>query len=195
MSWFTDTFFRVPAMDTQANLYTKDLIGNKTDTPVYYAGTTTTIMSYLKGLTQTNEYSTRCTIRAAANLPQSTTTAYFTVSGRVLVYAIVGEVTTVIENTGAVNIDLWSNPTVGADVALCAVADIANDAVGTLYTITGTLADAIIPTTSGAVKMQANPVLVTAGTIDLKTSASKTGQTKWTIHWRPLDSGATITAV
>lgn len=131
--------------------------------------------------------------RAAANLPQTTQTAYFTVTGRVLVYDIVGEVTTVIQG-GANNMKLISNPTVGADVDLCAQTDIDADAVGTLYTITGTLADALVPTTSGAVAHQADGILVTAGTIDLYCDASKTGATKWIVRYVPLDPGSNIVA-
>lgn len=131
--------------------------------------------------------------RASATLPATAQTAYFTVTGRVLVTNIVGEVTTEVQ-AQACDMDLWSNPSVGADVALCAVVDINADAVGTLYTLTGTLADAMIATTSGAVKSQANPILVTAGTIDLKTSATNTGATKWIITYVPLDPGSAIVA-
>lgn len=88
--------------------------------------------------------------KATATLPQSTAAAKFTVSGgKVLICDIIGEVTTIIE-AGANNMKLISNPTVGADVDLCAVLDIAEDAVGTTYHITGTLADAMVAKTSGA---------------------------------------------
>jgi hypothetical protein len=131
--------------------------------------------------------------RAAANLPQSTQTAYFTVTGRCLVTQIIGEVTTVIQ-TQANNTKLVSNPTVGADVDLCAVNDITGDTVGTIYNITGTLADAMIATASGAVKEQVSGIIVTAGTIDLNCAASSTGATKWTVHYIPIDAGSSITA-
>lgn len=132
--------------------------------------------------------------RAAANLPQTTTTAYFTVSGgKVLVLGIYGEVTTVIE-AGTNNIKLISNPTTGADVDLCAQVDIDADAAGTMYNITGTLTDALVATTSGAFKAQASGVVVAAGTIDLYASASKTGQTKWTVIYQPIDDGASVVA-
>lgn len=129
--------------------------------------------------------------RTTATLPQTAQAAIFTVSGEVLVTGIYGTVTTEI-GAGANNLDIWSNPTVGADVALCAVADIDADAVGTLYTITGTPANALVPTTSGAQLAQASAVRVTAGTIDLKTSASKAGSVKWVVTYIPLEAGATI---
>ena len=72
------------------------------------------------------------------------------------------------------------------------VLDIDNDTVGTLYTLTGTLADALIATTSGAVKSQADKILVTAGTIDWKTSATNTGAVKWTIKYIPVDVGSFV---
>lgn len=131
--------------------------------------------------------------RSAATLPQTTQTAYFTVTGRCMVLKAIGEVTTVIQ-AQANNIKLVSNPTVGADVDMCAVLDINGDAVGTVYTITGTLSDAMVATTSGAVQSQLTGIDVMAGTIDLSASASSTGATKWTIHYVPIDDGATITA-
>ena len=132
--------------------------------------------------------------RDAATLPETTQTPYFTVSGRVLITQIVGEVTEECSGT-ATNLGLVSNPTVGADVDLCAVVGIASDTVGTIYTITGTLADAMVATASGAVQAQLAPILVAAGTIDLETSATNTGKTKWTLHYIPLDSTATVTVV
>jgi hypothetical protein len=77
---------------------------------------------------------------------------------------------------------------------LCAAVDIDADAVGTMYHITGTLADAMIATTSGAFPSQVTPIIVAAGTIDVKTSASKTGATKWVLYYLPLTSGASVTA-
>ena len=140
----------------------------------------------------TGPLTARSVEKAAASLPQSTQTAYFTVTGRCIVTHIVGEVTTIIQ-AQANDTKLVANPTVGADVDLCAVLDITGDAVGTIYTITGTLADAMVATTSGAVTAQAAPVVVAAGTIDLSCAASNTGATKWTVHYIPLDAGSSIT--
>jgi hypothetical protein len=110
----------------------------------------------------------------------------------VLVTSLVGEVTTITEDDGAINTDLWSNPTVGADVALCTALDIANNAVGTMYFLTGTVSDALLSATSGAFTNQPNSFVVSAGTIDLKTGASKTGATKWVLQYIPLDPGASV---
>jgi len=155
-----------------------------------YALTSTELTT---ALTNLNATVPRIVSRTTATLPATTQTPYFTVTGRVLVTQIVGEVTTEVQ-AQACNMDLWSNPTVGADVALCAVVDINGDAVGTLYAITGTVTDAMISATSGAFTAQASALVVTAGTIDLKTSATNTGATKWTLHYIPLDSGSTVVA-
>jgi len=130
--------------------------------------------------------------RTTAILPATTATPYFTVTGKVLITQIVGEVTVVFDGT-ANDIKLISNPTVGADVDLCAALTVTSDAVGTFYNVTGTLADAIVATTSGAAISQANSIIVTAGTIDLDATATDTtGSTKWTIHYIPLDIGSSI---
>lgn len=131
--------------------------------------------------------------RATAALPQTTAEALFTVTGRVKLIGILGVVTTVIQ-TQANNTKLVANPTVGADVDLCAVNNISADAVGTVYSITGTLADAMVATTSGAGVFQAAPLFIEAGTIDLDCAASNTGSVKWTAIYEPLEPGAKVVA-
>ena len=182
----------IPTADSADNVYTSDVIGNKSDTTG--GDSIVSLLKIIDGLVDTVATTTPVIVsRSAANLPQTTQTAYFTVTGRVLVTQIVGEVTTIIE-TQDNDTKLIANPTVGADVDLCTALNITADAVGTIYTITGTLADAMVATTSGAVTAQASAVLVAAGTIDLDCAASNTGATKWTLHYIPLDSGSTVTA-
>lgn len=136
---------------------------------------------------------TRVVERSAAVLPATAATPYFIITGRVLITQIVGEVTTIASAT-ATNLKLIANPTVGADVDMCAVVAIASDAVGTIYNITGTLANALVATTSGAVIAQANSILVAAGSIDLSASATNTGATKWVLHYIPLDYNSKVVA-
>lgn len=131
--------------------------------------------------------------RALATLPATTATPYFTVTGRIKLVNIVGEVTTVVQ-TQACNAKLISNPTVGSDVDLCAVLDITAAAVGAQFSITGTLANAMVKTTSGAGVFQAAPLLIQPGTIDFSTSATNTGATKWKIEYIPVDPGARVFA-
>lgn len=49
MTWQSQTLHKAPAFDNQNNDYMRDVIGNKTDTAVSIPGTTTTMVSYLKG--------------------------------------------------------------------------------------------------------------------------------------------------
>lgn len=133
------------------------------------------------------------TLRASATLPATAATPYFTVTGKVKILDIVGEVTTVVQSQ-ANAIKLIANPTVGADVDMCATVESNAAAVGSIFTITGTLANAMVKTVSGAGAAQATPVLVAAGTIDLSTAATNTGATKWLVRWVPVDPGALVIA-
>lgn len=137
------------------------------------------------------------TERATAALPQTTASALFTVStGRILLTEIIGEVTTVIQ-TQANNTKLTFDPTdAGATQDLCAVLDITADAVGTMYSITGTPATAMqdalnfLPPS----KLLTKAIILKPGSILLDCAASNTGSVKWTACWVPLDSNARLAA-
>lgn len=132
--------------------------------------------------------------KGATTLPQTTATAQFTIAGgRVLVTAIVGEVTTIIQ-AQLNNVKLVANPTTGTSVDMCAILDITGDEVGCLYGITGTPADALVGTDAGLTVGLKSGLVLNIGTIDLDCSASNTGETKWTLHYIPIDIGATIVA-
>ena len=81
--------------------------------------------------------------KATAQLPQTATGNIFTVSGRVLVKKLIGEVTTVLTAT-ATTVKVVFDPT-GADTAadLSAVLTVTSDPVGTLYSIVGVAATAM----------------------------------------------------
>ncbi len=133
--------------------------------------------------------------RATENLPQTTDTALFSIAnGRVAVTMIIGEVTTVIQ-TQANNTKLKFNPTAtGADQDLCAVLDITADPVGELYTISGTVGDAMrSDLLIGSGGLIAAPLILSEGDIELDCAASNTGQVQWSIWYYPLDTGAVIT--
>jgi hypothetical protein len=132
--------------------------------------------------------------RATADLPASTANAvlFNITGGRILLTGILGEVTTVIE-TQACNTKLTFNPTVaGSAVDICANLDITAAAVGTLFTITGTAANAMV-SGLGLVAM-ASPWVLQPGAIELDTAATNTGQVKWKVWYMPLDTGATVAA-
>jgi len=133
--------------------------------------------------------------KATGNLPQSTTSILFSIAGgRVLVPLILGEVTTLIQ-TQANNTKLQHDPTdTGATQDLCAVLDITADAVGTIYSISGTPSDALRDTLNfGRGGLVSAPLILKPGDILLNCAASNTGQAKWTVWYVPLDSGATVT--
>lgn len=135
--------------------------------------------------------------RATAALPQTTTSTLFTItSGQILLTGIWGEVTTVIQ-TQANNTKLTFDPTAtGASQDMCAVLDITADAVGTIYTITGTAATAMqdalnwVPSN----KALAQPILLKPGAILLDCAASNTGSVKWAMTYIPLENGAAVAA-
>lgn len=134
--------------------------------------------------------------RAAAALPQTSTSTLFTVTGKVAVTALWGEVTTVIQ-TQANNTKLQFDPTdAGATQDLCAVLDITADAVGTMYSITGTPATAMQDALNfiSSDKMLARPLILKPGAILLNCAASNTGAAKWDIIYTPLENGASIAA-
>lgn len=133
--------------------------------------------------------------RATAALPQTTDEALFTVAGgRVLILGLVGEVTTVIQ-TQANNTKVKSNPTAtGADQDLCAVLDISADAVGELYTISGTVGDAMRSDLLVGNPILQDALVVSAGDIELDCAASNTGSVKWDLIYVPLDNGASVAA-
>lgn len=134
--------------------------------------------------------------RALAALPQTGDLGLFTVVGRVEVVRIVGEVDTTA--IGAVpNATLLKvNPTVGATVDLCASFDVNAATVGTMFNITGTAANAMVATVSGAMPDQVTPVVVEDGVIELECAAnSGTGTIKWTLHYVPLDASSYVVEV
>lgn len=149
--------------------------------------------------------------RATATIPQSTTTSIFTVSGgRVVITSIVGEVTTVIGGT-TVNFNLVYTPSGGAAADLCAATACTSDAVGTLYSlVSGIAADllsiqsytvaASVPVLASEVpnvtfaQLLREPIVVDAGAVGFKTSASTTGAVKWSMTYIPYDDAATVVA-
>lgn len=135
--------------------------------------------------------------RATATLPQTAAGALYTITGgRILLTALIGEVTTVIQ-TQANNTKLTFDPTdAGATQDLCAVLDITADAVGTMYSITGTPATAMQDGLNflSPNKLPAQPILLKPGSILLDCAASNTGAAKWTACWVPFDGAARLVA-
>lgn len=139
----------------------------------------------------------RVVSRATAALPQSAASALFTVSGgRVIVTSVIGEVTTVIQTQADATKLTFDPSDAGATQDLCATTDITADAVGTMYSITGTpgtaLQDALNFLPSN--KLLAEPLVLKPGSVLLDCAASNTGSVKWSLTYWPLDSGAAVVA-
>jgi len=133
--------------------------------------------------------------RAAAVLPQGTDEALFTITGgRVLLRLILGEVTVLIGGANATKLKF--NPTAtGADQDLCATLDITTDAVGTLYTISGGVGDALRDDLLiGAGNLVNDPLILSEGDIELDCVGSVTGEIAWSLWYTPLDDGAQVVA-
>jgi len=131
--------------------------------------------------------------RATGVLAQTADLSLFTITGRVELVSIMGTVTTVVESQTNATL-LKMNPTVGADVDICAAFDIDGGPVGAVFSITGTLATAMVATVSGAAVKQADSLILEAGLLELECAASNTGSIKWTVVYKPVDPGARMFA-
>jgi len=131
--------------------------------------------------------------RATDTLPATTTETLFTVTGKVMLLQIMGEVTTVIQ-TQACNTKLSFNPTVGAAADICSNLNISAKAVGENFGITGTVATAMVGDSHAYLLAQATPLILPAGVITLTTAATNTGSVKWDLFYIPIDLDATVTA-
>jgi len=131
--------------------------------------------------------------KADTAIAGATDKSLFTVTGLVEVIQIVGKVGTVVE-TQANDALLKINPTVGADVDLCAATELSAAAANSFLSITGTFANDLQITASGAFVGQAAPTIIDAGIIELETAADNTGTAKWFVKYRPLEAGARIFA-
>lgn len=131
--------------------------------------------------------------RATGNIAQGGLLSLFTVTGVCEILYIFGFVTTPIQNQP--NATKLINTTLGPSTDLCATTDIDNDAPGTVYSITGTLANAMVKN-AGAAAWEGQPgrVAVTNGTIDMSCAASSTGKVEWTVVYRPIAMGGAIVA-
>lgn len=139
--------------------------------------------------------------RAALALPQSTTEILFRVyGGRVLVHALIGEVTTVIQSTDPVakvtagRLD-DASALVGTVYDIASTLDMSSDEVGTIYTVEGDGTAIDSPQLAGAGRLGASKWIMPQGQIYLTTGASKTGAIKWDLWYQPLDEGAYATAI
>lgn len=136
---------------------------------------------------------------AGIALPASTTGQLFRVrGGRVLVKALIGEVTTVIQ-TQADNVKVSvkkldnASAAVGTAVDVCANVDVTAMAVGSHYFVEGDGTAGVL-STAGAILVGPNSGwwIAEQGEIYLTASATNTGAVKWDLYYQPLDPGAYV---
>jgi hypothetical protein len=134
--------------------------------------------------------------RATDTLPQTAVESLFTVAGgRVLITLLIGEVTTIIQNSDPV-CKITANPTTGTSIDVGTTVDITSLEVGGFLLCEGD-GTALIKSNAGAAPAAASssrPWVMPIGTIDLETGASKTGAIKWDLFYVPLDEGASVVA-
>ena len=131
--------------------------------------------------------------KATATLPQGVAGTLFTITGgRIILVALVGEVTTAIENQANATKIVFNPTATGDDQDLCATLDIVNDAAGEMYAITGTVGAAMVSDLLIGNGTLTSPLVLSAGVIELDCAASNTGSVKWDIIYVALDSDATV---
>jgi hypothetical protein len=138
--------------------------------------------------------------RAKAAVLDGVQNAIFTIAGgRVEITHIEGEICDGAVDNESADTQFIYNPTVGAtDTDMCAVGALDAAPVGTIFSITGTLADALQFGPS-ITPMMAKSLVLAEGTIDIKSEGDNDGTNSATVSfeiwYKPLDSGATVTAV
>ena len=140
--------------------------------------------------------------RPTLALPQTTNEQLFRIyGGRVLVRLLLGEVTTVIQNSDPVAKVAYAALTdaaalVGTEYDIASTLDLTSDEVGTLYTVIGDgTAIQSGNQVAGSVEIDSPGWVAAQGQIVLICGASKTGNIKWDIWYQPLDDGAYVVSV
>ena len=121
----------------------------------------------------------------------------FTIAGgRVLVFGLLAEVTTVV-GAGVTSLALEANPSAaGANTALCTAGVITAAPVGSMFGLTGAVANAlqVVLATQGAMQGMTTPLIIAPGGIELVVTGGTTGACTWRVLWSPIDAGATLVA-
>jgi len=125
-------------------------------------------------------------------------TTLFNFTGAIRINSIIGVITTVMENK-VQTMKLAVTPDALAAYDICATKDIDTFAVGTLLSITGTAANALVSTTAVGTMAPSQAggvvaVCIATGIIKVVAGAANTGAITWHINYTPLSAGATVTA-
>lgn len=190
---------RVKVADSSANVWVRDVVGNKSDAAAAGAvSETESIMAYVKQLTGASIglAKTGTVLLTAGSVPNIFTIA----GGPILVEALFAEITVVVSGD-ACAAKLVMDPTAGADTDMCATFDINAIIVNSFLTIDGTIGNAMVnsvPATALPLGIGTDvPLILPVGTVDLNLANSdpSTGSSVWYMRYRPLSAGVTVTAV
>jgi hypothetical protein len=138
------------------------------------------------------------TIRATSDIQSGAAIAVFTVgTGMIYLFGFVGQVTSAIGTGVTPDLKFQSNPTTGTTTDLCAALNIADDAAGTLYTMTGIITDALLRSEHGGIRdgLWGNPFVIGIGDIEAICDENVAGSIQLTAWWAPITDGATLIAV
>lgn len=128
-------------------------------------------------------------------LPQTAAQNIYTISGgRILLLALFGEVTTIIQ-AQSTTVKVTSTPTTGSAIDMSsAAADINALEVGGRIALANPPASgtAMVKTNAGYTNLEGVYTIVPIGTISYTTGASSTGGLKWGLFYVPLDIGAQV---
>ena len=145
---------------------------------------------------QANQGVQFATATSAANL---TDADLWTFTGSIEIIHLIGRLTAA-HPAAANNCKLTITPDALAAYDFCANKDLTGLGIGTLLSITGTAANALVGTTvvGSLAPGQANSVVatcVTNGTIStvFSDTGNQSGAIAWEMVWRPLSAGATMT--
>ena len=134
--------------------------------------------------------------KAPQNLPQTAGATLYTVSnGAVLIQALLGRVTTTIQNqTCTLSLGVVVTGGNSLPTAIATATSIQALAIGEWLQPTPSAGAAGALTNSQAPFLTTawSPYLASPGTITWTTSASNTGQAEWYLWYVPLDQGATV---
>ena len=135
--------------------------------------------------------------RATATLPATTSQNIFTISGgRILLVALIGEVTTAIQ-AQSTTVKVTSTPTTGSAIDMsAATTDINALEIGGRITLANppAAATALVKTNAGYTDLPGVRTIVPIGTISYTTGATSTGSIKWDLIYIPYDTAATVVA-
>jgi hypothetical protein len=121
--------------------------------------------------------------------------ALFDVTGLCEITLMIGEVTSVIATSTSMSINTSTN-----DQVISASTQITTDAVGTLYLVTGDpdlgFNSAVAPGIDAAFSKdgQIAPFYMNDDQIEMNVNSAGTGLVKWLLWYKPLESGAQVTA-